>query len=193
MTLLLISKYPILRTKVRSSCIISHTAIKSCKPNSFPALMIFYSLTWTTPAMSSFSSWKKKKKKFLSLSVFLKNATYSCWLIAFSIPWLLFTIPCILKMLLIFFSVCFSDLLSLCCSHLTCSSQRWLLSSYKVLLPSIQKLCNFTWHLFWFLLLFLHSSCMVLLLLFFTAVCCQTWILAVPLFQYNYVDFLLPP
>lgn len=60
-TLLLISKYPILRTKVRSSCIISHTAIKFCKPNSLPALMIFYSLTWTTPAMFSFSSWKKKK------------------------------------------------------------------------------------------------------------------------------------
>lgn len=136
--LMIMSHYPILRIKVKTPCNILHTVTTFCKSNSLPALMTLTDLPELPQLCFLFLLKKKKNNSFSSLfvSMSLKNAVYSCWLTAFSIDWYLFSILCNLKSLLIFFSGYVQDLLCVGCSHYTCSSQRWLPSSYRMLLPA---------------------------------------------------------
>lgn len=86
--------HPILKTKVKSSCITCHIRIKFCKSNSFSALMILYSLTQTISASEFFWFWKRS---YVPICLYIAEKCYPCSLTAFSFPWTL-------KLLLIFFS-----------------------------------------------------------------------------------------
>lgn len=87
--------HPVLIIKVKSSYITYHTIIKFCKSNSFSGLMILYSPTQTSSAWEFYSSWKKILSFPICLSIAEKCCC--CWPTAFSVP-------CTLKLLLIFFS-----------------------------------------------------------------------------------------